>query len=249
MKNNIKHTAYNSKPHLMDDETPFAIKEAFNYLRTNVMYTPHDGEGCPVYVVTSAEMGVGKSTVIANLAVSFANLGKKVLLVDADLRRPSQHKIFGIDSKHVGLSELIAGIKASDTDVIHNTAQGVSVITSGAIPSKPAELICSKVFEQYIESWKNKYDLVLIDMPPVSIVTDPLIIANSVSGYIVVVMANKSTAKRTNSVILTIRQTGAKIVGVVVNSTSMRGEAKHKYAERGYKDGYFSYSHNEKNEL
>lgn len=237
---NMSHAHKSTR--LIDENTPFAITESFKHLRTNIIYTPNDREGCPIYAVTSAEVSVGKSTVTANLAISFAMLGKKVLLVDADLRRPTQHKIFNCSKKHSGLSELLAGINAEDSEVIQQLPQGISIITSGEIPPNPSELICSKKFEQLISKWRSEYDLVLIDMPPVGIVTDPIEIANSVNGYIMIAMANKSTAKQVNSAILQVRQTGAKIVGVVVNATNMRGEFKHRYSEHGYKRSYYSYS-------
>lgn len=241
---NISHSARSIR--IIDENTPFAITESFNHLRTNIVYTPNDRDGCPIYAVTSAEVGVGKSTVIANLAISFAHLGKKVLLVDTDLRRPTQHKIFNCSKKHSGLSELLAGISTSDSEVIQQSPQGVNIVTSGAIPPNPSELICSKKFEQLLAKWRDEYDLVLLDMPPVGIVTDPLVIANDVNGYIVIAMANKSTAKQVNSAILQIRQTGAKVVGVVVNATNMHGEAKHKYSEHDYKSSYYSYSERKK---
>ena len=229
----------------MNSDTPFAIRESFNQLRTNIMYTPNDLDGCPVYAITSAEMSVGKSTISSNLAMSFAHVGKKVLLVDADMRRPAQHKIFGYNRKQAGLSDLIAGVKGSDDEVICTPAPCLDLITSGPIPPNPSELMHSKRLAAYIEKWRAEYDIVLIDLPPVGIVTDPVTIANHVNGYIVVAMSNKSDAKRINAAIKAIRKTNAKIVGLVINATSLRGEGKHKYADRGYgyKKGYYKYNY------
>ena len=96
------------KVRMLDDKTPFAIKEAYNQLRTNLMYTAKDSDECPVYAVTSAEAGDGKSTVISNLAISFAQADKKVLLIDADMRRPVQYQSFKLNKNQTGLSELLS---------------------------------------------------------------------------------------------------------------------------------------------
>ena len=234
MKSNNKKPQRRRSVRLINDKTPFAIRESFNQLRTNILYTPNDIDGCPVYAITSAEMSVGKSTVSANLALSFANADKNVLLIDADMRRPTQHRIFGYNRKQAGLSELLAGVKDSDTDVICTPFTGLDVITSGIIPPNPSELLHSKKLAVYLKKWRSEYDLVLIDLPPVGVVTDPVTIADQVNGYIIVAMSDKSDARRINGAIKTIRMTGAKIIGLVINGTSLRGDGKHKYGDRGY---------------
>lgn len=229
----------------LNEETPFAIKEAFNQLRTNIMYTPNNGDGCPVYGITSAEMFVGKSTVCANLAISFSQIGKKVLLVDADMRRPSQHKIFGYNKNQSGLSELLANIIDNDKEVIYSPCAGLSVVTSGCIPPNPSELLLSKKFDEYINRWKKEYDIIFIDFPPVGIVTDPITVTSHLNGFIFIAMANRSDAIRVNNAIKTIENVGGKITGLVLNATSSKGATKRKYGYKygyhyGYQYGYYS---------
>ncbi len=233
---NSKNNAH-EKVRLINDNTPFAIKESYNQLRTNLMYTAKDDNGCPVYAITSAEASAGKSTIISNLAISFAQLGKKVLLVDADMRRPVQYKNFGYPKKQYGLSELLSSIIKDDAEVICSPGEGLFLITGGFIPTNPSELIHSKRFQALIEKWRGEYDIVFIDLPPVGVVSDPLSISKFVDGYIIVTMANKSNAKRVNAAVETLRQVGAKILGMVINGTSLKGDGYGKY---NYKNGYYN---------
>ncbi len=235
------------KVRLVDETTPFAIRESFNQLRTNIMYTPNDGDGCPVYGITSAEMSIGKSTISANLALSFAQLGKKVLIVDADMRRPTVNKYFGLDKTRAGLSELLSEIKGSDSEVITSPCPGLHVLTSGAIPPNPSALMLGKKIGELIEKWKKEYDIVFIDLPPVGMVTDPITISSHVSGYIVIATVNKSDARRVNEAIEAINQVNAKIVGLVINGTSLKGEG-YRYTKGKYEYKYGYYYAEDKNE-
>lgn len=223
-----------SKARLIDDTTPFAIKEAFNKLRTNLMYTAHSG--CPVYGVTSAEAGVGKSTITANLAVAFAQSGKKTLLIDADMRRPAIYKYFGYNKKQNGLSELISGICSTDEGTVSTPIDNLGVITSGMIPPNPAELLLSELLPKLVEKWREEYDVIFIDMPPVGVVADALNVSELISGYVFVMMANKSKAQNVNSAIALIEQVGASITGLVINGTNPKegSYGKNKYYQYGY---------------
>ena len=226
MKNNLKAPQGRSKKvRRLDNDTPFAIREAFNQLRTNLMYTSNDQEGCPAYGITSAEISVGKSTVSANIAISFSQLGKKVLVVDADMRRPAQHRIFGYNKKQAGLSELLTGIETDDKKVLSNPADNLYLITSGCIPPNPSELLLSKRFGEFVSKWKQEYDIIFIDLPPVGVVTDPIIVAKNINGYVFVTLANFSDAIRVNRAIEAIENVGGKITGIVVNGNSRKGAA------------------------
>lgn len=241
MKKTQKNILQNSQAvRLINDDTPFAIRESFNQLRTNIMYTPNDREGAPVYGITSAEPSVGKSTVSSNLAVSFAQAGKKVLLIDSDMRRPTQNRVFGYDKKHTGLSELLAGVEENDENAVVSPLPGLSLITSGIIPPNPSELMQSRKFSHFLDKWKQEYDIILIDLPPVGVVTDPLTIAKYVNGYIIITLANKSDSIAVVNAIDTVKQVGSRTVGIVLNGSSLKGDGK--YSKHGYKYGY-EYTH------
>lgn len=214
--------------HLLNKDTPFAIREAFNMLRTNLMYTMTENEeGGPVYGITSTIENTGKSTVITNLAVSFTHLHKKVLLVDGDMRCPTVHGFFGIDKRHAGLSELISGIQ---TDVvIKDVVPGLDLITSGRIPPNPSELITSPRFLDLLAEWRKQYDIVFIDFPPIGIVTDSLAICQHITGYIFAIRSGKSNAKAVNTAIESMERLGAKIVGVVLNDYNLKGVNGYRY--------------------
>lgn len=229
------------KVRMLDDKTPFAIKEAYNQLRTNLMYTAKDASGCPVYAVTSAEAGDGKSTVISNLAISFAQADKKVLLIDADMRRPVQYQNFKLNKKQTGLSELLSGIAKYDASLLSNPIPSLYVLTSGCIPPNPSELMLGKKLEELLEGWRHEFDVIFIDLPPVGIVSDPLSVAPFVDGYAFVVMANKTDARHLNAAIATLEQLDAKVLGVVVAGSNLKGERSYKYKysnKYGYGYGY-----------
>ena len=228
---------------LLGEQTPFAIRESFNQLRTNIMYTTNDHDGCPVYAITSAEMSVGKSTVSANIAVSFTQLGKKVLLIDADMRRPAQHFTFGYDKKQPGLSDLLAGVKTNDEECMNSPMRGLTVITSGIIPPNPAELMHSKKFVEYMEKWRYEYDIIFVDCPPAGVVADPIALSSIRSGFIIVAMANRSDSNRINATIKLLKMSKAKITGIILNATSLRGEGSKYSRHYGYKRGYYKYNY------
>ncbi len=233
MKNNIKETF---NPRTLDSHAPFAIREAFNLLRTNLMYTiADDDSGAPVFAVTSHNEGAGKSTVITNLAISFASLGQRVLLIDADLRCPVLHDYFGFDDKKAGLSELVSGLCK---DVIAKEVRPyLDLITSGRIPPTPSELITSPTFANYLEAWKKEYDVIFVDFPPIGIVTDSVANCKSISGYIFTVRSGKSSAKSINASIEAIERLGARIVGVVLNDYNIKGSGYYNRRHSVYKYG------------
>lgn len=192
------------------------ISESIKILRTSLQFSNVDGT-LKTLMVTSSVPGEGKSFTVSNLAVAFAALGKKVLVVDCDMRRGTQHKQFRV-SNSLGLSDLLI-----DTDVyypkyIKNTdVENVDIITAGSVPPNPSELLSSKSFEKFKEKMKESYDLVIFDVPPVTVVPDATIIATKVDKAVIIarikVTPMTDLAKTKNM----LESVGANIAGVVVN--------------------------------
>ena len=234
-----KKSTRENETRLLNDTTPFAIREAFNHLRTNLMYTLNDEEGCPIFAVTSADESAGKSTMVANIAISYAMAAKKILLIDADMRAPMQARIFHMDKTQKGLSELLSGIEADDNVLIHKTDyENVDILLAGLTPPNPAELIMSPRFEQYLKTWRMEYDAIFIDFPPVGIVTDTLTVHKLVTGHIFVIRSEKSDGRKVAAALEAMEKVDAKVLGVVLNDVNAKSFSR--YARRGGKAAHYA---------
>ena len=232
---------------LMGDQTPFAIKESFGHLRTNILYTAKNNDLAPVICVTSAGESSGKSTVIANLAYSFSNMDKKVILIDADMRCPVQQNFFGYEKDRAGLSEILSGIVKNKNEVIIKTSnKNLDVISSGHIPPNPSELIASPKFEKLLDSLKEAYDYIFIDFPPVNIVSDPISVVNLIDGYIFVIRAKVSESVSVSKALESIEAVGGNIVGIVFNDVNLKdGMGRYGSKKYGKYSHYTKYSNYE----
>ena len=219
------------KGRLLNDKTPFSIAESFKTLRTNLTYVATDGQ-TPVFGVTSDFAAAGKSLVISNLAVSFAQLGKKVLLIDADMRCPVQHHIFDIHKKTHGLSEALAGIETDPlaTCVLHEVQPGLDLMVSGHRPPNPSELLSSERMVQLMAAAREHYDYVFIDLPPILETTDAGVLATTLSGFVLVVRAGYSNVDSVGAAVEGMQNIHANVVGFVLNDVNQK---------RGY--GYYSH--------
>ena len=209
------------------EQSKSPISEAFRTLRTNVQFTSVDSETKKI-MVTSAGPREGKSSTVANLAVSMAQAGKSVLVIDADLRNPSQHKLFGLDNRQ-GLSMALVQDQDTQKYIRETAVPGVMVLTGGPIPPNPAELVGSQRMKHLIRKASEQYDMVLIDTPPIIAVTDAAILAQEVDGVILVLASgevNKEYAQRAKEL---LDKVGAKILGAVLNKADMNTSEHYYY--------------------
>lgn len=209
--------------------------EAYRSLRTSVQFLSPAGE-TPSYVITSAGPGEGKSTTVANLALAFAETGAKVALIDADLRLPRIADYFGIEGG-VGLTEVLAG-RMSVTDALQRWGRGtLFVLPSGTVPPNPAELLGSSEMARLLDDLREAFDIILIDAPPVVLVTDAAVVARRTSGAILVTAANKAVIPRVRDAATNIDNVGARVLGTVVTMMPRRGSERALVGAYGYGDG------------
>lgn len=208
------------------------IAEAYRGIRTSIEFSNLDKD-LKVINVTSSMQNEGKSTVMANLAVSFANLDKKVLIMEGDLRNPSVHRMFNI-SNIKGLTDILLQNKVF-ADCVHCTdVKNLHVLTCGAIPPNPSEMLSSKKIRDFIESLREYYDYVFIDAPPIGIVTDAGIISTYTDGCIFVVGAGDADIEMAKVSKERLEKVGANILGVVLNKFEASGAS-----------GYYNYYYEE----
>ena len=214
-----------------------AVREAYRRLRVNLLFATPDEE-LKTVVVTSVRAGEGKTCTAANLAVALASSERRVLLIDADLRKPDQHRLFETPLEG-GLSELILKTpttSAAPLDGLRRTQfANLRLLTSGTVPANPAELLASKRGMAVLKSIGPEQDLIVIDTAPAGLVTDPLSVAAGASATILVVEAGKTKASQAGGTIDALREVGANVIGVVLNKASRR-------ISTGY---YYQYGHSQ----
>ncbi len=192
------------------------LSEAYRVLRTNLGFSSIDGELRSI-VVTSGSPGEGKSTTVANLAVVMAQAGKRVIVVDSDLRRPVQHKILAVGNNR-GLTTALLDSETPVTFHLQNTKiRGLRVLSSGPIPPNPAEILSSQRMGQLIEELKEEADILVFDTPPVLTVTDAAVLAPKTDGTLFVVHVGKTRRDTLSQAVERIRKTNSQPLGVVLN--------------------------------
>lgn len=244
-KNNSRGFSKDDQRKILTANSPFVVKEAYNAIRTNLLFI-QQGEKCPVFIVTSPSANNGKSINSINLAISFAQMGKRTLLIDADMRNPTVHRMFSIPVKN-GLSEILAGltdnITVSKTDI-----ENLSVLTAGKIPPNPAELLSSARMDKLLQFVKEHYDCVFIDTPPVNLVTDATSFVSKATGYIIIVKAGTTDVQEVKAAVSSLEHIDANIVGFMLNDVAAPGKNYYSYYKSRYykygKYGYYNYNNN-----
>ena len=222
-----------------DEKSNFA--EAIRTIRTGLTLSAIDSPH-KVILFTSSEPAEGKTTAACNAALSFSQL-ENTLIFDADLRRPSTNKIFGYDHNSTGMSDLLTG-NAEYQDVIHKVeGTELSVITAGTVPPDPLDLLASKKFKRLLEELSKRFDRIIIDSPPVSLVSDAVLLASLVDAVVYVIEADDTNTKLIESSLRKLKQADAHIVGAVLNAVNMKKLSKYYGYGYGkyYGDGYYAY--------
>lgn len=192
------------------------ISEQYRTIRTNIEYSNVD-QNTKTILVTSSDKNEGKTTTVSNLAVSFANLNKKVLLIDCDLRNASIHKMFKINNIY-GLTDILAKDRAVDKCIQETELENLYVLTAGAIPPNPAEILSSEKMKNLIEDLKNIYDYIFIDTPPIGLVTDAGVLSSFIDGVVLVVKSESVEKKYLEETKKKLDAVDARILGAILNS-------------------------------
>lgn len=206
------------------------ISEQFRMIRSNIMFSGVDHE-IKKLVITSAAPSAGKSTIAANIAVAYAQAGKKVLLIDGDLRKPTVHYTFEIKNVF-GLSNLITDQIGIEKAVQNTQVENLSILASGPIPPNPSELLGSKRFKELIESFEQYFDMIIIDTPPVLAVTDAVIMSTVADGTILVTNVETNNKQHLIKAKEVLQKSDANILGIVLNNV-----------EKSSKDDYYYYEY------
>lgn len=224
----------------------FRIDEAYKSIRANIMFSVIK-KGCKRIIVSSSNPSEGKTTTTVNLAVTISQAEQKVLLIDADLRKPKIHQYFSIPNapgltNYLGDSFTNKG-KTDLFSVIHSTEyENLSVLCSGSIPPNPAELLGSELMSEFLNDISNDYDYIIIDTPPINVVSDALPLIRESDGVVMVVRQNKTTHPELQKALQSLEFIDAKLLGFVVNFVESKA-SKYSNSKYGYKYGYGKYGY------
>ena len=218
----------------------FQIVEAYKLVRTNLLFALSTSENKAV-VISSAEPNAGKSTSATNLAITMAQTGAKVLLIDGDMRKPSLHKTFHVKRAN-GLSMILSGLLPFDECLCRNMAKNLDFIPSGTIPPNPSELLGSVAMDRLLEKASELYDYIFIDMPPLGVVTDALILSNKVAGIVLVCRQKQTTYAELQLSIENIQNVNGRFLGLIITGVRRDLNSYGHYGKyRYYK--YYNYSY------
>ncbi len=217
---------------LLDKDLPFAVTEAFKALRTNITFALSTRKS-KIFAVSSAMPSEGKSTISANLALTFAQTDAKVLFIDADLRKPVAHRTFNLQNK-LGLSTLLSGIDSFREVLNSQVADGLDVITSGPIPPNPSEMLGSENMRVLLDKLSEYYDFIIIDTPPINIVSDTLNLLPFIAGVCLVCKQGDTTYDAFSEALNAIKFADGYVLGAVMGQVKTIGKT-------GYKKGYYNY--------
>ena len=240
-KENAAASRFLLKNAIMDPGLKFRVEEAYKSIRTNIMLSVMK-KGCKIIVVSSSMANEGKTTTTTNLAISISQADQRVLLIDGDLRKPKVHHYFSIPNAP-GLTNYLgasvnsrAAQKVDLFSIIHPTEyKNLCVITSGSIPPNPGDMLGSEPMADFLKEGSEHFDYIIIDTPPINVVSDALPVIRESDGVVMVVRANASTHPELQKALDALKFIDAKILGFVVNYESEK-RSKYGYYKYGYSD-------------
>lgn len=226
----------------LTDAAKFTVSESYKMARTNILFSISTSDKHTV-VFTSCSSHEGKSTTCINIAISLGKAGKKTLLIDCDLRKPTVHRRLKISNPN-GLANAICGFCTVDEAINRDVGENLDVITSGTIPPNPAELLASESMAEILAEMQKKYEIILIDMPPVDVVIDSQLLNQYISGIVFIVKEGSTTHTDIRESLRKIELADGKVLGMIKTSCVPRGSRR----RRGnYNGAYLTYSSAQKN--
>ncbi len=203
-----------------DRTANFYITESYKTIRTNLQFSLAAAEDKKVTAITSYEPNAGKSITTANMAITMAQTGAHVLLIDGDMRNASQHKIFGVTNTN-GLSKLLSGLsRPDDTSFFRGVRPNLDLLPAGPTPPNPSELLCSKNMKKLLDALREAYDFIFVDCPPVGVISDTLSLLSNAPNVLIVVRQRQTRHDDIKRSIEKIRAVGGMLLGVVITDVS-----------------------------
>lgn len=242
-KRRKKKSGEDAHVRLTDPDVPFSVVESYKSIRTNINFALSTFDR-KIFAVSSANPGEGKSTMSANIAIALAQGGNRVLLIDADMRKAVQHKIFGISNKR-GLSSAISKMSKLQESIRKDVMENLDILPSGPIPPNPSELLASGQMRTILEKLSEEYAVIVIDTPPINVVTDAMELSDSIAGIVMVLRYAMTSFDDTEAAMKRIELANMNMLGFILNDVKHRSGAyyskykyKYKYGKYGKYDKY-----------
>ncbi len=240
-KNSLRTTVTEARRHILGSDTKFVITEAYKSARTSINFALSTSPS-RVITVTSSNPAEAKTTTSVNIAISFAMTGAKVLLIDGDMRKPFVHKLFERLDRKVGLSSVLGGMCTVAEAIKSNIRDNLDIITAGPTPPNPAELLGSDNMKKLIDVLSGHYDYIFVDMPPVNVVSDALLLTPVSAGMLFVIRDNYTKHGDIQSALSQIELANGKVLGFI--KTCCKQKSGGGYYGKGYNYGGYGYGHN-----
>ncbi|MDR0300026.1 MAG: CpsD/CapB family tyrosine-protein kinase [Streptococcaceae bacterium] len=228
MVRNKKDNDDTTRPIISKINPKSPISEQYRTIRTNIEFAMVDN-GLKSILMTSAEVGAGKSTLVANLAILFAEQGKRVLLIDADLRKPTVHRTFNLDNQSGLANVLVRQVELGSAIQETDFSKNLFILSSGSIPNNPSELLGSRAMADVLTEVRRVFDLIIVDTPPLLGVTDAQILSRAIDGVVLVAHANQTKKEELARAKRLLEQVQANILGCVLSNYEARDSSYYYY--------------------